>query len=214
MVALLWTMAGLQPATGGAESVASLACLSARLVAQNELNLREAWLRTELFQQRLALTVGRLDLTNYFDQNAFANDETKMGGETAAVPSFTTLDANRDGSVSKEEAASSSTVLSQWDSLDADQDGSLSSTEFANVTGSSTMDETTAPTTDDSSNSSARANLVDSRSCVWSLAVSLWWSHALAAGTRARGCSSTCGQISFRARSSSRSTIARPDPAR
>ena len=49
---------------------------TARLVAQNELNLREAWLRTELFKQRLALTAGRLDLTNYFDQNAFANDET------------------------------------------------------------------------------------------------------------------------------------------
>jgi hypothetical protein len=49
---------------------------TARLVAQNELNLREAWLRTELFGQRLALTAGRLDLTNYFDQNAFANDES------------------------------------------------------------------------------------------------------------------------------------------
>jgi hypothetical protein len=49
---------------------------TARLVAQNEINLREAWLRTELFGQRLALTAGRLDLTNYFDQNAFANDET------------------------------------------------------------------------------------------------------------------------------------------
>ena len=43
---------------------------------QNELNLREAWLRTELFGQRLALTAGRLDLTNYFDKNAFANDES------------------------------------------------------------------------------------------------------------------------------------------
>lgn len=49
---------------------------TARLVRQNEINLREAWIRTELFGQRLALTVGRLDLTNYFDQNAFANDET------------------------------------------------------------------------------------------------------------------------------------------
>jgi hypothetical protein len=49
---------------------------TARLVRQNELNLREAWLRAEVFKQRLALTVGRLDLTNYFDQNAFANDET------------------------------------------------------------------------------------------------------------------------------------------
>jgi hypothetical protein len=49
---------------------------TARLVAQNQLNLREAWLRTELFGQRLALTAGRLDLTNYFDQNALANDES------------------------------------------------------------------------------------------------------------------------------------------
>ena len=49
---------------------------TARLVEQNELNLREAWLRTELFGQRLALTAGRLDLTNYFDANAFANDES------------------------------------------------------------------------------------------------------------------------------------------
>jgi hypothetical protein len=49
---------------------------TARLVRQNELNLREAWLRTELLGQRLALTVGRLDLTNYFDNNALANDES------------------------------------------------------------------------------------------------------------------------------------------
>ncbi|MEQ1760628.1 MAG: carboxypeptidase regulatory-like domain-containing protein [Vicinamibacterales bacterium] len=49
---------------------------TARLVRQNELNLREVWLRTELFGQRLALTTGRLDLTNYFDQNALANDES------------------------------------------------------------------------------------------------------------------------------------------
>jgi len=49
---------------------------TARLVNINELNLREVWLRTELFGQRLALTAGRLDLTNYFDRNAGANDET------------------------------------------------------------------------------------------------------------------------------------------
>jgi len=49
---------------------------TARLVNQNELNLREVWLRTELFKQRLSLVAGRLDLTNYFDNNAAANDET------------------------------------------------------------------------------------------------------------------------------------------
>jgi len=49
---------------------------TARLVEQNDISLREAWLRTELFSQRLALVAGRLDLTNYFDNNAGANDET------------------------------------------------------------------------------------------------------------------------------------------
>ena len=49
---------------------------SARLVNQNELNLREAWLMTELVSQTLGVTVGRLDLTNYFDHNSAANDET------------------------------------------------------------------------------------------------------------------------------------------
>ena len=49
---------------------------TARLVRQNELNLREAWVRTELFSQRLSLSAGRLDLTNTFDRNAAANDET------------------------------------------------------------------------------------------------------------------------------------------
>ena len=49
---------------------------AARLVSQNELNLREAWVRTELARQRVGLTAGRLDLTNYFDHNAVANDET------------------------------------------------------------------------------------------------------------------------------------------
>lgn len=49
---------------------------SARLVRQNEIGLREAWLRTELFSQKLALTAGRLDLTNFFDRNVGANDET------------------------------------------------------------------------------------------------------------------------------------------
>ena len=49
---------------------------TARLVRQNEVNVREAWLRTEFFSQKLALSAGRLDLANYFDRNAFANDET------------------------------------------------------------------------------------------------------------------------------------------
>jgi hypothetical protein len=49
---------------------------AARLVRQNDLSLREAWIMAELADQRLALTAGRLDLTNYFDHNVVANDET------------------------------------------------------------------------------------------------------------------------------------------
>ncbi len=51
---------------------------AARLVTQNDLSLREAWLMTELWQQKLSLIVGRVDLTNYFDSNAAANDETSQ----------------------------------------------------------------------------------------------------------------------------------------
>jgi Carboxypeptidase regulatory-like domain len=51
---------------------------TARLVRQNEVNVREAWVRTEFFSQKLAISAGRLDLTNYFDRNAFANDETSQ----------------------------------------------------------------------------------------------------------------------------------------
>lgn len=50
----------------------------ARLVQQNQLNLREAWLRTKLFSESLSLVAGRLDLTSFFDRNAFANDETSQ----------------------------------------------------------------------------------------------------------------------------------------
>jgi len=50
---------------------------AARL-SNNQLSLREAWLRTELFNRRLGVSVGRLDLTNYFDRNEVANDETSQ----------------------------------------------------------------------------------------------------------------------------------------
>ena len=58
---------------------------TARLVRQNEVNVREAWLRTELFSQKLALSAGRLDLTNYFDRNVVANDETTQFVSDALV---------------------------------------------------------------------------------------------------------------------------------
>jgi hypothetical protein len=51
---------------------------AARLQNQNELTLREAWFMTELANQRVGITAGRVDLTNFFDHNAVANDETSQ----------------------------------------------------------------------------------------------------------------------------------------
>lgn len=58
---------------------------AARLKAQDQLYLREAWVRTELFNQTLALNLGRLDLTAFFDRNAAANDETSQFVSDALV---------------------------------------------------------------------------------------------------------------------------------
>jgi hypothetical protein len=71
-------LVGLSGAPPDAEipSLTLINSYTARLVRQNEVNVREAWIRTELFSQKFALSAGRLDLTNYFDRNALANDET------------------------------------------------------------------------------------------------------------------------------------------
>jgi hypothetical protein len=44
----------------------------------DRVSLREAWVMTQLFEGRLTGVVGKLDLTNYFDRNAVANDETSQ----------------------------------------------------------------------------------------------------------------------------------------
>lgn len=46
-------------------------------------------------------------------------------------PEFTTLDANGDGYVSKDEAKANAQLQAKWDELDADKNGSLSSSEYA-----------------------------------------------------------------------------------
>ncbi len=70
-------LSGTQP-DADIDGITSVNGYSARLVNQNDLNLREAWLMTELLEQQLTLTLGHLDLTNYFDLNAVANDETSQ----------------------------------------------------------------------------------------------------------------------------------------
>ena len=50
---------------------------TARL-SNNQLSVREAWLKTEIAHQRLGLSLGRIDVTTHFDRNAAANDETSQ----------------------------------------------------------------------------------------------------------------------------------------
>jgi hypothetical protein len=63
------------PIDGEVQGLELLNSFNSRLVRQNSLDLREAWVRTEIYKQRIALTAGRIDLTNYFDRNTVANDE-------------------------------------------------------------------------------------------------------------------------------------------
>jgi hypothetical protein len=44
----------------------------------DRVSLREAWLTADAFESRLMGVAGKLDLTNYFDRNAVANDETSQ----------------------------------------------------------------------------------------------------------------------------------------
>jgi hypothetical protein len=50
-----------------------------------KLAIREAWLGFRLLNDRLDLFTGKLDPTNYFDRNAFANDETTQFLDAALV---------------------------------------------------------------------------------------------------------------------------------
>lgn len=49
----------------------------------------------------------------------------------SAWPEFTTLDANGDGYVSKDEAKANAALTAAWADLDTDKNGSLSSSEYA-----------------------------------------------------------------------------------
>lgn len=50
-----------------------------------KLTVREVWLGLRFIQDRLDLFIGKLDPTNYFDRNAFANDETSQFLNAALV---------------------------------------------------------------------------------------------------------------------------------
>lgn len=51
----------------------------------DRLSVREVWLQSFFFDQRLKLVGGKIDLTNYFDSNTVANDETTQFLSSAFV---------------------------------------------------------------------------------------------------------------------------------
>lgn len=44
----------------------------------DRISVKEVWLETHLFNEKLDIVAGKLDLGNYFDSNAIANDETSQ----------------------------------------------------------------------------------------------------------------------------------------
>ena len=63
---------------------------------------------------------------------AYANAEEQQAGSTQAAPaSFSQIDSNQDGMISKEEAQSFAALEISFDSADTNQDGSLDAAEFA-----------------------------------------------------------------------------------
>lgn len=60
------TISGLNGDAGSTQSIDSI----------DRLNVLEAWVEFSLSENLFTLTIGKIDLTNYFDNNASANDET------------------------------------------------------------------------------------------------------------------------------------------
>ena len=52
---------------------------------EEKLTVREGWLWLQFINDRLDFFIGKLDLTNYFDRNVFANDETSQFLNAALV---------------------------------------------------------------------------------------------------------------------------------
>ncbi|MBI5747476.1 MAG: carbohydrate porin [Nitrospirae bacterium] len=80
-------------AVGGAgpdEAVGSLSRLNTDaetfgVGVTDQVKVREAWLHMSLMGDRVKAVVGKIDLTNYFDRNSVANDETAKFLNTALV---------------------------------------------------------------------------------------------------------------------------------
>ena len=83
---------------------------------------------------------------------------TSMSGDTGA---FGKLDKNRDGSITKKEAASNRDLTKQWDTLDANKDGKLDQGEFAQFEASGSAGGASGSTSDSMGSSSGKSTSSD-----------------------------------------------------
>lgn len=79
-----YTFSGLNADAGSTQSLDGI----------DRINVLEAWGEFTMFKEAVTITVGKIDLTNYFDNNASANDETMqfisgsfVNNSSFAVPS-------------------------------------------------------------------------------------------------------------------------------
>src|SRR5262245_49189008 len=66
---------------------------------------------------------------------AFAGETDTTSGAEVRLPSFLSLDTNRDGALTRHEAQNNSAVIDRWDTLDANHNGTISAAEYADATG-------------------------------------------------------------------------------
>lgn len=67
---------------------------------------------------------------------------TSPDGTTTQTTTFVSLDADKSGSVSKQEASTNKALTLKWDTLDANKDGMLDQAEFAQFETSTTKTKT------------------------------------------------------------------------
>jgi len=66
-------------------------------------------------------------------EGAVSEELVQANNEVNSADLWKTLDINEDGSISKEEAASSKEVVDSWENLDVNKDEQLDSEEFAQM---------------------------------------------------------------------------------
>lgn len=86
-----------------------------------------------ILQKQIALSIAVLGLVA---APAFAQSTAPAdGGKSDTQASFEVLDANRDGGISKDEAAGMKGLSESFDKIDANKDGKLDPKEFGKAVG-------------------------------------------------------------------------------